>query len=107
MPKRKRTEILHGLPPARSGATPPGPLNVVQCLPSMPPRRKGPAPGSVDRYSESDRALYPDLKRLMQKQKLSTTAAARQLANDNKVAGIGSLESRARRLARRYLADSR
>jgi hypothetical protein len=105
--KHKRKEIVRGLPPALSAATPLGPLNVVQCPPSKPRRRKGPVPGTVDRYSESDRALYPELKRLIKKERLSATAAALQLANDNRVAGIGSVQSRARRLAGRYLEDNR
>jgi len=105
--KRKRKDIVRGLPPAFSAATPPGPLNVVQCPPPVPRRRKGPAPGTVDRYGKSDRALYSVLKRLMQTRHLSANAAALQLAYDNKVAGIGSEESRARRLAGRYLADTR
>jgi hypothetical protein len=100
MKEKKRT--IRGLSPANSAAATPGPWTPV--LPLR--RRKGPAPGTVDRYGASDRALYPKLKRLMRKQSMSATAAARQLADDGKVAGVGSPESRARRLATRYLADS-
>ena len=70
------------------------------------PRRRGPQPGTVDRYGAADRELYPDLKRLMSEQQMSRTAAARQLAGDGKVAGNGTKESQARRLAKRYRDDS-
>jgi hypothetical protein len=97
---KEKKGTLRGLPPANSAATALGPWSPVP-----PPRkRKGPAPGTVDRYGTSDRALYPRLERLMRRQKMSVTAAARQLADDGKVAGVGTPESRARRLARSYIA---
>lgn len=102
MPKRK----ILGLPKTNSAAAPP--VWQVVAAPSPPRRRKGPAPGTVDRYGASDRALYPELKRLIEKECMSPTAAARQLASDGKVAGVNtSVDSKARRLANRYLADTR
>jgi hypothetical protein len=96
---KKKKHTIRGLPPASSATTPPGPW--------VPPvwtrRRKGPAPGTVDRYGASDRALYAKLERLMREQQISASNAARQLADDGKVAGVGTPESRARRLAGRYL----
>jgi hypothetical protein len=41
----------------------------------------------------------------MREQYLTATAAARRLADDKKVTGIGAPESRARRLAKRFLSD--
>jgi hypothetical protein len=69
-------------------------------------RRKGPVPGTVDRYGASDRKLYPELEQLAEKCG-SVTAAARELAEQGKVAGTGTStkESRARRLAGRYFRD--
>jgi hypothetical protein len=90
----------HGLPPAISAATPPGMLPVV----GPPHPHKGPAPGTVDRYSASDRKLYPELEQLVEKCG-SITAAAHELARQRKVAGTGTEASRARRLATRYLRD--
>jgi hypothetical protein len=84
-------------------ATPPGKWSVV----GPPRRRKGPAPGTVDRYGPSDRKLYPELERIMRERQKSATAAARQLVEDGYVTGVGAPESRARRLAKRYLDDSR
>jgi hypothetical protein len=102
MAKRKGKQTVLGLPRASSAATPPGQWLVV----GPQRRRKGPEPGTVDRYSELDRKLYPELEQLAKKCG-SVTAAARQLAEQGKVAGTGTSteESRARRLAKRYLAD--
>jgi len=63
--------------------------------------RRGPEPGSVDRFGDSDRALFPELEALMAAGR-SLTAAASQLASQDKVAGIGIPASRAKRLADRY-----
>jgi len=71
-----------------------------------PRRRKGPAPGTVDRYGASDRKLYPELERIMREEHKSATAAARQLAEAGQVEGTSiNKESRARRLTKRYLDD--
>jgi hypothetical protein len=100
MAKRKQT--VQGLPRATSAATPPSMWWVVP-----PRRRKGPAPGTVDRYRDVDRKLYPELERIMREEHKSLTAAARQLAEAGQVAGTGTStkESRARRLAKRYQDD--
>jgi hypothetical protein len=70
----------------------------------LPPgrRRPGPRPGAIDRFGEADRALFPEMTALMTTEHLSRLQAARQLANAGKVSGIGTPESRARRLADRY-----
>jgi hypothetical protein len=110
MSKQIKKEKVRGLSPANSAAASPGRWSVVfpkvRDVAEAPPRRKGPKPGTVDRYKAADRSLYPELKRLMSEQCLTVTAAARQLADDYKVAGIGAPESRARRLARRYTAET-
>ena len=100
-----KRDTIKGLPRANSTATPLGPLVVVQA----PPRkgRKGPAPGKLARYRESDRACYAELEWLMREECLSASAAARELAEAGKVEGVGSPESRARRLVKLYRADSR
>jgi hypothetical protein len=102
MTKRKGKQAVYGLPRASSAATPPSAWSVVG--PSR--RRKGPVAGTVDRYSELDRKLYPELEQLKENCG-SVSAAARELAEQGKVAGTGTStkESRARRLAGRYLAD--
>jgi hypothetical protein len=77
--------------------------------PSRDKRRSGPLKGSIDRYGEADRALYPELERIARKLHLSVTAAAVKLANgdikDKVVLGNGTADSRGRRLATRYFAD--
>lgn len=99
--KVKIDGTVKGLPQANSAATPPGFISVVRSS-----RRKGPMPGKVDRYSEADRALYGQLEQVMKDEHLSASAAARRLADDAKVAGTGTPLSRARRLTKRFLADS-
>jgi hypothetical protein len=105
MTKRSRKETILGLPPTNSAATPPGPWTVV-LPPGKPRRRKGPQPGTVDRYGKSDRALYGDMRRLMGDGRMSATGAARHLAEKGKIEGGGAPESLARRLARRYRAET-
>jgi hypothetical protein len=107
MRKPSRKQTISALPPTKSAATMLGAWSPVLPLPPEPPhKRKGPAPGTVDRYGKADRALYPELKRMMDDDHVSLTVAARQLANDSRVDGVGTPESRARRLAKRYSADS-
>jgi hypothetical protein len=66
-------------------------------------RRRGPLPGTLDRYGQADRALFSELERIMGEDKVSVSEAARRLAEKDKVvAGIGSPSSRAKRLAERY-----
>jgi hypothetical protein len=68
-------------------------------------RKRGPVPGMIDRYGAADRALYGDLERIVQHDKLSVAAAAARLADEGKIAGIGNARSRATRLAERYRRD--
>jgi hypothetical protein len=79
-----------------SSATPPAAPR------KQPNHRRGPRRGTVARYDEADRALFPKMEALIP-QKGSARAAARQLAWDNKVAGAGTYESIAKRLERKYL----
>jgi hypothetical protein len=71
-------------------------------LESPAPKRRGPAPGKLDRYGASDRALFDELEQLMRDRMISSTAAAKILADQEKVAGIGTTTSCAKRLAERY-----
>jgi hypothetical protein len=63
-------------------------------------QRRGPLPGAIDRYN--DEALFPDIDRMTVDERMSVHAAALKLAYAGKVEGIGSKESCARRLAKRY-----
>jgi hypothetical protein len=67
-------------------------------------KSRGPKPGAVRRFDEADRALFPEIKELMRTKSLSLGEAARALANDGRVAGRGTIDSRARRLAIAYRA---
>jgi hypothetical protein len=75
-------------------------INVVEA-----PIRKphGPTPGTVNRYGEADKKLFPEMKRLIRDKKISANAAALALAELGKVPGSGTSQSRARRLANRFL----
>jgi hypothetical protein len=70
-------------------------------------RPRGPRTGTVARYAEADRKLFPELARLMSERMTSATEAAHVLAADGKIAGSGTADSRARRLAKAYLAKTR
>ena len=67
--------------------------------------RRGPKPGAVKRYAPDDRALFPEILRLMSEEQLSLTAATQRLAENERVVGEGTPTSRARRLARLYKAE--
>ena len=72
--------------------------------------RRGPRPGTLDRYAKSDRALYADFEALIGptdpvKQKMSRTAASQKLAEDGKIRGSGTIESRAKRFRERYRVE--
>jgi len=60
-------------------------------------KRRGP-----DRYSKSDRALFPEITRRMKKEHLSAEEAAGQLSTLGKIKGRGNPDSRKHRLAKRY-----
>jgi hypothetical protein len=66
--------------------------------------KPGPAKGELKRFDEDDRALFPEVQRLMDGGK-SLTAATQQLADEDLVTGIGTPESRAKRLARAYTRE--
>jgi hypothetical protein len=72
---------------------------------TAPRPRKGPAPGTVDRFGESDRALFPEIERIMREGHETVHAAALELASAGKIQGGGTPESRAKRLA--LVADHR
>lgn len=70
-------------------------------------KRRGPQPGKVRRYDDSDRALYLELEQIMNRTKESCSAAALILAESGKVAGRGTHKSSAKRLATLYQHDRR
>jgi len=104
--KPQPTDTIRALPIANSTAPSPGPFVVVGLSPKLS-RRKGPVPGTLKRYRDSDRALFPRLEQLMQDEKLSATKAARRLADAGQIAGDGAPESLARRLVKEYHAYKR
>lgn len=64
----------------------------------QPRKRPGPEPGKLRRYDAADRALFPELERLMKDEGLSKTAAAKKLANEGRITGTSTADSKARRL---------
>jgi hypothetical protein len=76
---------------------------------SAPPRkgRYGPEPGTLRRYAADDRRLFPELKSIMNKERKSLSAAALDLAQAGRIAGIGTPQSRAKRLAALYKTKGR
>ncbi len=67
--------------------------------------RRGPIPGKIARYAETDRALFQELERIKREQNLTDTEAARQLAA--RIKGPNTTDdSKVRRLVRRYWAET-
>ncbi len=62
-------------------------------------KRRGPEPGTLRRYEAADRELFTELEQIMADQQKSRSAAALDLAQAGRIAGVGSPESRAKRLA--------
>src|SRR6266567_5127536 len=60
-------------------------------------KRRGPEPGTLRRYEAADRELFTELERIMADQQKSRSAAALDLAQAGRIAGVGSPESRAKR----------
>jgi hypothetical protein len=100
---------------AEPGSAPPSP-QVKSEPPSEPkqpaseravPRRGRPGPrrGTIDRFADDDRALFPAMTTLMKEKNFSPTEAARSLRN--KIKGRGSENSRIRRLAKRYRDEAK
>jgi len=77
------------------------PVEIVKPA-SRPKKKPGPKPGENRPYDAADRKLFPKLERLMEKKGMSLWAAALSLAENDKVAGRGTLESRAKRLCKVY-----
>jgi hypothetical protein len=70
--------------------------------PPQPPGRRGPKPGTVRRYDDVDRSLFGEIERLGREEQLTITAACQRIAEGGKVAGNGTANSRAARLAKVY-----
>jgi hypothetical protein len=67
---------------------------------------RGPQPGTLDRYGEADRALFPEIERIQRECNASVTAAALMLAegkiDGKEVPGAGAPLSKAKRLGSLY-----
>jgi hypothetical protein len=109
-------QVTPSLAPGANAITPQRALDDAEptadasATPAKPQRQRGPKPGTVDRFRDADRALYPELEtRMRGPEKMTVSAAALALANGGHVAGVGtsSAESRAKRLAGRYLREHR
>jgi hypothetical protein len=68
-------------------------------------RRFGPKPGTLRRYEAADRALFPELERIMAEKQKSLSAATFDLAEADQIDGTGTPQSRAKRLAALYKRD--
>lgn len=73
--------------------------NTAQQMPQR--QRKGPKPGTVKRFEESDRSLFPEIVRLIHAG-TPMTAACRKIADENKLAGPATNESKADRLRKLF-----
>jgi hypothetical protein len=66
-------------------------------------RRRGPKAGEIARYADKDRALFPELERIIRDECKTRSAAASALAD--RIAGAGTPESKAKRLAALYAKE--
>jgi hypothetical protein len=94
---------VHVAPSAAKGAP-------AEQAASSPPAKTGPEPKGKRgpkgrRTAPADRALFDELEAKMRGKGLSPTAAAIELAEEGKVTGGGSADSRGKRLARLYLHE--
>jgi transposase-like protein len=64
--------------------------------------RRGPVPGKIARYQQADEALFPELRRLLNEEHKTLTAATQELAWQGKVGGPATPESKAKRLQRAF-----
>jgi hypothetical protein len=64
-------------------------------------RSRGPLPGTIDRYGKADKKLFPAIEKMIQ-EGYTVESAALALARNNRVQGVGTPESRATRLAKRF-----
>jgi len=65
--------------------------------------RHGPLPGTINRFALADRALFAEMATLIEQRHVTPGEAARKLSG--KIAGPGSDNSKARRLATRYRTE--
>ena len=80
-------------------------INAADLAECLKRPRRGPKPGTVSRYAAADRALFPEIKRLLDDGKATSPHdAALQLVEAGKVAGTATPDSKKRRLAGAYIA---
>jgi hypothetical protein len=100
----QRIDLLRFWPEPSEATREPAPASAA---PAFQRSRRGPAPGTLDRYGAADRALFDEIERIMRDDKVSITEATNRLATDGKIAGTGVPASGAKRLAARYRRERR
>ena len=68
--------------------------------------KRGPVKGTIARYAEDDRSMFPQMQRLIDEGN-SPSAAAELLAHQFQLKGHGTKESKATRLRKLFQAESR
>jgi hypothetical protein len=94
--------LLPNRQPDESTVTDSAPITSEPAAARKRAKRRGPKPGTIDRFGEADRKLLPEMTELIKAERLTPREAARRLSR--KIAGQtrSSEESRTRRLANRY-----
>ena len=86
--------------PAPPAEPPPEPKQPAPKKAAKRRRRPGPRSGTIDRFAEADRALFPKMTELIKQRHITEGEAARILSD--KIEGRGDGDSKIRRLAKRY-----
>jgi hypothetical protein len=88
----------------RPATTPDGRVESVSSPEKRPAGRRGPKPGTLNRYKTADRKLFPEIQRLLG-EGVSLTSATQSLADNGRIGGAGTPSSRARRVAKLFQTE--
>jgi hypothetical protein len=72
----------------------------MEVVPAPSPARRGLVLGTIHRYGDTGRALFPAIDEMIERAGLSVEASAKRLADEVRIAGRCTAENRVTRLAK-------